>query len=146
MLLSGANIHAGSSVTTALSESQNQPVQPFDRFLCVTFQGSRVTSEGGLILVWELNEQLGSSGLIEEHLMDSRTGRNRQFPLGDLLRQSVYSRLAGYEDLSDAARWWSCGARYGARSACPRPPNWPGQELRLGTETSSWTCRRVRCC
>ena len=29
---------------------------------------------------------------------------NKKFPLADLLRQSVYSRLAGYEDLSDAVR------------------------------------------
>ena len=55
----------------------------------------RVTSDGGLILVQELDERFGLSGLIEEHLVDSCTGRNRQFPLADLLRQSVYSRLAG---------------------------------------------------
>jgi hypothetical protein len=38
--------------------------------------------------VRELDERLGLSKLIEEHLVDSPTGRNRQFPLGDLLRQS----------------------------------------------------------
>ena len=54
-----------------------------------------MTSDGGLILVRELDERFGLSGLIGEHLVDSRTGRNRQFPLADLLRQSVYSRLAG---------------------------------------------------
>ena len=31
-------------------------------------------------------------------------GTNKKFPLADLLRQSVYSRLAGYEDLNDAVR------------------------------------------
>jgi Transposase DDE domain group 1 len=39
-----------------------------------------------------------------EHLRDSRHGLNTQFRLPDLLRQSVYSRLAGYEDLNDAER------------------------------------------
>ena len=68
----------------------------------VDFQGSHVTSDGGLILVRELDERLGE--LIDEHLSDSRQGTNKQFTLADLLRQSVYSRLAGYEDLNDAER------------------------------------------
>jgi hypothetical protein len=33
-----------------------------------------------------------------------RTGHNRHFPLGDLFRQSIYSRLAGHEDTNDAER------------------------------------------
>ena len=40
--------------------------------------------------------------LIADHLSDSRQGLNTQFRVGDLLRQSVYSLLAGYEDLNDA--------------------------------------------
>ncbi len=35
-------------------------------------------------------------------MSDSRQGLNKQFTLADLLRQSVYNRLAGYEDLDDA--------------------------------------------
>ena len=55
-------------------------------------------------MVRELDERFGLSELIGENLADSRTGRNRQFPLADLLRQSVYSRPAGYEDVNDAER------------------------------------------
>jgi hypothetical protein len=57
-----------------------------------------VTSDGGLILVRELDERLGFEKLIQEHISDSRQGLNKQFTLADLLRQSVYSRLACYED------------------------------------------------
>ena len=63
-----------------------------------------MTSDGGLILVRELDERLGFGKLIEEHLTDSRQGTNKKFPLADLVRQSVYSRLAGYENLNDAVR------------------------------------------
>ena len=88
-----------------MDERQNQPFQlTFNPSLKVDFQGSRVTSDGGLILVRELDERLGFGELIERHLKDSRRGRNTQFPFADLLRQSVYSRLAGYEDLNDAER------------------------------------------
>ena len=76
----------------------------FNGFLKVAFQGSRITSDAGLILVRELDERLGMETLIAEHLSDSRQGLNTQFSLADLLRQSVYSRLAGYEDLNDAVR------------------------------------------
>ena len=55
-------------------------------------------------MVRELDEHLGMNQLIEQHLTDSRRGKNTQLPMADLLRQSVYSRLAGYEDVNDAAR------------------------------------------
>jgi Transposase DDE domain group 1 len=88
-----------------VGETQSRPFQlSFNSSLRVDFQGARVTSDGGLILVRELDERLGLSALIERHLSDSRRGKNVQLPLSDLLRQSIYSRLAGYEDVNDAAR------------------------------------------
>ena len=63
-----------------------------------------MTSDGGLLLERELDECLGLSELTSEHLTDGRRGKNTQLPLPDLLRQSIYSRLAGYEDLNDAQR------------------------------------------
>ena len=88
-----------------MGEKQTKPFQlSFNGFLKVDFQGSRVTSDGGLILIRELDERLGLGRLIEEHLSDSRQGANKKFPFVDLLRQSFYSRLAGYEDLNDAVR------------------------------------------
>ena len=86
-----------------MGESSDQPFQlSFNSSLKVEFQGSLVTSDGGLILVRELDERLGFSELIKQHLNDSR-GKNKQWPLADLLRHSVHSRLAAYEDMNDAS-------------------------------------------
>jgi hypothetical protein len=50
-----------------MGEKQNGPFQvSFNASLKVDFQGSRVTSDGGLILVRELDERLGFRGLIEQ--------------------------------------------------------------------------------
>jgi len=88
-----------------VGEKQNQPFQlSFNPCLKVDFQGSRVTSDGGLLLVRELDERLGLSALITHNIMEDRRCKNTQLPLPDLLRQSIYSRLAGYEDLNDAER------------------------------------------
>jgi hypothetical protein len=88
-----------------MGEKQNQPFQfSFNASLKVNFQGSRVTSDGGLILVRELDERLGFGELITQHLSDARRGKNTQLPLTDLFRQAVYSRIAGYEDVNDAER------------------------------------------
>jgi DDE family transposase len=87
-----------------MGESEKQPIQlSFDRFLRVVFQGSRVTSNCGLILVRELDERLGFGKLIDRCLTDARA-KNARFSFADLLRQSVYSRLAGYEVVNDAER------------------------------------------
>src|SRR5437667_2189622 len=77
---------------------------PFDTQLRVEFRGATVTSDAGLLLPRELDKRLGLDALIERHLTDPRTGHNRQSPLPYLLRQSIYSRLAGYEDTNDAER------------------------------------------
>ena len=88
-----------------MGEKQNGPFQlSFNASLKIDFQGSRVTSDGGLIVVRELDERLGFGDLIVQHLTDLRRGKNTQLPLADLLRQSVYSRIAGYEDVNDAER------------------------------------------
>ena len=88
-----------------MGEKQTKPFQlSFNGLLKVDFQRSHVSSDGGLILVRELDERLGLGKLIDEYLSDSRQGLNKKFPLADLLRQSIYSRLAGYEDVNDAVR------------------------------------------
>ncbi len=87
-----------------MGEKQNRPFQlSFNSSLKISFQGSTITSDGGLVLVREMDERLGLSELIREHLTDHR-GLNSRLPLADLFRQSVYSRLAGYEDVNDAER------------------------------------------
>ena len=88
-----------------MGEIQNQPFQlSFNGSFKIDLRGSRVTTDGGLVPVRELDERLGFGELIKQQLTDSRRGKNTQFPFADLLRQSVYSRLAGYEDVNDAER------------------------------------------
>src|ERR1035438_2114490 len=88
-----------------MGEKQNGPFQlSFNASLKIDFQGLRITSDGGLILVRELDERLGFGEITAQHLTDSRRGKNTQLPLADLFRQSAYSRIAGYEDVNDAER------------------------------------------
>jgi hypothetical protein len=88
-----------------VGDTKSGPVRlSFNPQLRVEFRGATVTSDAGLLLPRELDERLGLNALIERHLTDPRTGHNRQFPLPDLFRQSIYSRLAGYEDTNDAER------------------------------------------
>ena len=85
-------------------ENQKESFQlSFNTSLQVDFQGWRVTVEGGLIQVRELDERLRFAELIEKQFTDSRA-KNTRLPFADLLRQSIYNRLAGYEDVNDAAR------------------------------------------
>ena len=76
----------------------------FDRRIRLEFHGATITSDAGLLACRELDDALGLTETADECLQESRGGRNVQHRLVGLLRQSVYSRLAGYEDTNDAER------------------------------------------
>ena len=88
-----------------MGDCQNEDLRvQFDRRLKLKFLGSQVTTDAGLLTYRELDETLGLTQIDAESLHDSRLGSNKQHMLVPLLRQSIYSRLAGYEDVNDAER------------------------------------------
>ena len=76
----------------------------FDGGIKLEFHGAKVTSDCGLLAYRELDDALGLFDAVSTALSDQRTGRNIQHAMATLLRQSIYSRLAGYEDVNDAER------------------------------------------
>ena len=76
----------------------------FDRRLKLEFHGARITSDGGLLAYRELDDALGLTAMAASRMVEGRRGKNIRHRLLGLLRQAVYGRLAGYEDVNDAAR------------------------------------------
>ena len=86
-----------------MGESKNKCFSvEFNKKLRINFKGAQVTSDGGLVAIREMDEKLGLTEMAEEYLKDSRHGQNIKHEMTGLLRQSVYSRLGGYEDTNDA--------------------------------------------
>jgi hypothetical protein len=88
-----------------MGEAEPQPLRvDFDRRIKLEFYGARITSDGGLLPYQELDDVLSLSGLAGRVLSDRRIGKNGRHGMTGLFRQSVFSHLAGYDDVNDADR------------------------------------------
>lgn len=76
----------------------------FESKLKLEFHGTKVTSDAGLLAYRELDEALELTTMSQSEFYDNRKGKNTQHNITALLRQSIYSRLAGYDDTNDAER------------------------------------------
>jgi hypothetical protein len=89
----------------ATGEAKQPPLRvAFDRRLKLEFHGARITSDGGLLAYRELDDALGLTAMAAAALGEGRRGTNIRHQLVGLLRQAIYGRLAGYEDVNDADR------------------------------------------
>ena len=92
-------------MTNPTGEAENGVLRlDFDRRIMVQFRGSVVTSDAGLLAYRELDDALGLTTSTGDLLADSRTGKNGRHALVGMFRQSLFGRLAGYEDVNDALR------------------------------------------
>ena len=104
----------------------------FDSRLMLQFRGTVVTSDAGLLAYRELDDALGLSAMASDILADARTGRNGRHALVGMVRQSVFGRLTGYEDVNDAERLrhdpamrWIVGGK--ATTGCAASPSQMGR-------------------
>src|SRR5215213_7885532 len=112
----------------------------FDRRLRLQFHGSTITSDAGLLAYRELDDALYLTDTAADRLADVRTGKNGWHRLAGLLRQSVFGRLAGYEDVNDAERLrrdpamrWVVGDQAISGSAA--------SASQMGRFETKWLCR-----
>ena len=88
-----------------MGDSEKTPLRlRFNPKVRLEFHGSTITSDAGLLAFRELDDALDLTGIASDYLQDYRTGHNIQHHLVPLLRQSIFSRLAGYDDTNDADR------------------------------------------
>ena len=66
------------------------------------FDGGDISSDGGLLLVAEVDRVLGLTAQMAAVLGDSRQAGKVRHAVHDLLRQRIYQIAAGYEDCNDA--------------------------------------------
>ena len=76
----------------------------FQPKLVVDFAGGTLTTDAGLLLVREFDEQLRLSADVVSRIADRRDPRYITHELDALVRQRLYQIVAGYEDVNDADR------------------------------------------
>lgn len=65
------------------------------------FSGGSISSDGGLLLLRELDKQIGLTRIISKCIADTRHSSYVTHEVKDILRQRVYAIASGYEDVND---------------------------------------------
>src|SRR5947208_16928946 len=66
------------------------------------FDGGRLSADAGVVLLKDIDDQLGLTRALAAVLSDPRDARRIHFTPEDLLKQRVFYIAAGYEDANDA--------------------------------------------
>jgi len=84
-------------------ESQKEVIRPdFNRAIMIDFQGAKITSDVGFLLVREIDERFRIIDPIKDCLEDLRSPYHTKHSLVQMVRQRVYQIAASYEDCNDA--------------------------------------------
>ena len=83
--------------------SQKEVLRPdFNRSILVDFQGAKISSDTGFLLLREMDERFDIIGPMSDCLEDRRSPVHTRHSLTQMNRQRVYQIAAGYEDCNDA--------------------------------------------
>src|SRR5499427_5491062 len=89
--------------TTILMEPTPLPLAPVGgKAVELDFTGGRLSSDAGVVLLKDIDAQLGLTHDLAMALKDPRDPRRVVFTVEDLLKQRVYQIVAGYEDANEA--------------------------------------------
>jgi len=69
----------------------------------VNFKGGDVTSDAGILLLREVDQKLGFTKALANHIEDERDQRYVDHSVESMLAQRIYGLALGYEDLNDHA-------------------------------------------
>ena len=73
----------------------------FSRAVVVEFDGEQSSSDGGGLLLREVDRRLGLTSRLSGCFADQRDANRMEHSVVEMLRQRVYSLALGYEDLND---------------------------------------------
>jgi hypothetical protein len=87
----------------ANGEGQKEVIRPdFNRAIMIDFQGAKITSDVGFLLVREIDERFQIIDPMQDGLEALRSPSHTKHSLVQMVRQRVYQIAAGYEDCNDA--------------------------------------------
>lgn len=100
----GLQQHPLMTILKKISENKEQVLKLFPvehKNIELSFTGDQISSDGGLLLLGEVNRQLGLTIKISDCISDKRDSRYIDHTIEELITQRVFQIAAGYEDCND---------------------------------------------